>query len=222
MQLISVNIGTERIVPKEHGVERTGIYKLPVEGPVQVTALGLPGDAVCDKKHHGGLDQAVYVYGGADYEWWAGELGRALAPGTFGENLTIGGLESPAAGIGDRFTIGTVVLEVAAVRIPCKTLARRMSDPQFIERFRRAARPGLYCRVLREGSLRPGDAVTGEEYPGVRVGVMELFHEYYASEHDETTLRRLLAAPLAERARRDQERRLAAVLKKTADIHEEI
>ena len=212
MQLISVNLGQERVVPKQRGSERTGIYKLPVDGPVQVTSAGLRGDAVCDRKNHGGPDQAVYVYGGEDYAWWSRELGHELAPGTFGDNLTLGGLESARAFIGDRFTIGTVVLEVTAPRIPCKTLARRMGDAQFIERFRRAERPGLYCRVLREGSLRRGDAVTWEAYPGAKVEAVELFREYYAAEHDEATLRRLLAAPLAERAWRDQEKRLEKLL----------
>jgi MOSC domain-containing protein YiiM len=212
MQLISVNLGQERIVPKERGSERTGIYKLPVEGPVRVTFAGLSGDTISDRKNHGGPDQAVYVYGGADYAWWSQELGYELAPGTFGDNLTLGGLESARASIGDRFTIGTVVLEVTAPRIPCKTLARRMGDPQFIERFRRAERPGLYCRVLQEGSLRPGDAATREKYPGAAVLAVELFRDFYTSIHDEATVRRFLAAPIAARARRDQERRLEKLL----------
>ena len=212
MQLISVNLGQERTVPKGRGNERTGIYKMPVNDPVAVTRLGMAGDAICDAKNHGGPDQAVYVYGTPDYAWWSQELGHTLAPGTFGENLTIDGLESARAAIGDRLTIGTVVLEVSAPRIPCGTLARRMGDPQFVKRYRAAERPGLYCRVLQEGSLRVGDAVSYAPAPAGAVPVLDLFRDHYVAGPDEASVQRFLASPLAERARRDQEERLEKIL----------
>ncbi len=77
------------------------------------------------------------------------ELGTELAPGTFGENLTVGGLESMDYNIGDRFHIGTVVLEVTAPRILASRW-QRMGDPTFVKRFRYAERPGLYCRVIQQ------------------------------------------------------------------------
>ena len=132
-------------------VERTGIFKFPTNEAVKVTKLGLEGDVIVDKKHHGGPDQAVYVYGAADYEWWSKELGREIAPGTFGENLTIGELESAQFNIGDYLYVGEVTLQVTAPRIPCGTFATRMDDPQWVKRFRHAERPGLYCRVIQEG-----------------------------------------------------------------------
>ena len=89
MHLLSINIGAARAVDETRPHDLTGIYKEPVAGPVQVTTYGLPGDTIVSTKHHGGPDQALYVYGGADYAWWAAELGREFAPGTFGENLTI-------------------------------------------------------------------------------------------------------------------------------------
>ena len=89
MHLLSINIGSARTIGNANVSGQTGIYKLPVAGPVQVTADGLADDAIVDTKNHGGPDQAVYVYGGADYAWWVAELARELAPGTFGENLTI-------------------------------------------------------------------------------------------------------------------------------------
>ncbi len=217
MELISVNVGQERIVPKPRGVERTGIYKLPVEAPARVTALGLADDAVCDMKNHGGPDQAVYVYGGEDYRWWSHKLGHSLTPGTFGENLTVSGLESARACIGDRLSIGEVVLEVTAPRIPCKTLARRMGDPQFVKRFREAERPGLYCRVLREGSLQAGQTVAYERAPAGAVRILDLFRDHYAPAADEASVRRFLASPLAERARREQEERLEKLLARKAE-----
>ena len=106
MQLISVNIGQERTQQNGPRLETTGIYKLPTQVSAQVRSLGLKGDFVCDTKNHGGPDQAVYVYGMADYAWWSQELGREIVPGTFGENLTVSGLESAQFYIGDRLQIG--------------------------------------------------------------------------------------------------------------------
>src|SRR5687768_2572609 len=106
MKLISVNLGEQRTLQRKDRVEITGIFKIPTPEAVKVTKLGLEGDVVFDKKDHGGPDQAVYVYGAADYEWWAKELGREFVPGTFGENLTIGGLESTSFNIGDYLHVG--------------------------------------------------------------------------------------------------------------------
>jgi MOSC domain-containing protein YiiM len=208
MQLLSSNIGSVRTIGNANVSGQTGIYKLPVAGAVQVTADGLADDAIVDTKNHGGPDQAVYIYGGADYAWWTGELGRELAPGTFGENVTISELESAPLAIGDRLHIGAVTLEVTAPRIPCWKLAQRMGDPGFVKRFRAAERPGAYCRVVCAGELRAGEPVTVVPYAGERVTVAEVFRDYYEPARDPATIRRFLAAPLAERARTDKERQL--------------
>ena len=141
MLLSSVNLGEVRKIENAKASGLTGIFKEPVLEPVQVTQFGLDGDSICDIQNHGGPDQAVYIYGGADYAWWAVELGQALPPGCFGENLTVDALESAQFSIGDRLQVGVVILEVTAPRIPCVTLAARMGDPDFIKRFRAAERP---------------------------------------------------------------------------------
>jgi MOSC domain-containing protein YiiM len=212
MKLLSVNIGQARTHQKGSELETTGIYKRPVSGPVQITALGLQDDAVCDTKDHGGPDQAVYIYGSVDYDWWARELGRELAPGTFGDNLTISGLESARFSIGDRLHTGSVILEVTAPRIPCATLAARMGDPKFVKRYRHAARPGLYCRVIRAGTVQAGDEVKVEPCQGETVSVLDLFTDYYVPVKNEATLRRFLRAPIAIRARSDVEADLKKLL----------
>jgi MOSC domain-containing protein YiiM len=219
MHLLSINIGTARAVDESRPHDITGIYKEPVFGPVQVTRTGLPADAIISTRHHGGPDQALYVYGGGDYAWWAGELGRELAPGTFGENLTIGDLETAALAIGDRLHIGDrpdtggVVLEVTAPRIPCDTFARRMGDPAFVARFRAAERPGVYCRVVREGMIQAGDLVRLEPYAGDRVTAAEVFRDYYEPDRSLAAISRFLAVPLAVRAREAKRRQLREALR---------
>ncbi len=135
MKLISVNIGQEQKILKGKSSDITGIFKNPVAGRTELTRTGLAGDSIVDTKNHGGVDQAVYIYTAPDYRWWSKELGKDLSPGTFGENLTVSGLESALLHVGDRLLIGSVILEVTAPRIPCGTLAARMGDPQFVKRF---------------------------------------------------------------------------------------
>ncbi len=212
MQLISVNLGQERILQRKDRVEQTGIFKFPTAAPVKLTKLGLEGDVIISKKHHGGPDQAVYVYGGADYRWWSQELGKEIPPGTFGDNLTISDLESTQFDIGDYIHIGEVTLQVTAPRIPCATFAARMENPQWVKRFRYAERPGLYCRVIREGFVQAGDPVSIEKFTGETISVLEMYRDYYDRNKSEETLRRHLNAPIAIRARRALESELEDLL----------
>ena len=218
MQLLSVNIGERKPLQRKDRLDQTGIFKLPVHGPVRVTRLGLEGDVIVSKRHHGGPDQAVYVYGWADYEWWSKELGQNLEPGTFGENLTISDLESARFQIGDYLHIEQVTLQVTAPRIPCGTFAARMGDPQWVKRFRRAERPGLYCRVIQDGFVQAGNNVSIEPYTEPTVSIVEMYREYYDRNKNEETFRRHFNAPIAIRARKDLEKELEtrrAVLRKS-------
>jgi MOSC domain-containing protein YiiM len=208
MQLISVNIGHEQILQRKNRVEKTGIFKSPVGEHVRVTKLGLEKDVIVSKKHHGGPDQALYVYGLPDYEWWVRELGKEMAPGLFGENLTISELESARFHIGDILQVGETTIQVTAPRIPCSTFAARMGDPQWVKKFRRAERPGLYCRVLQEGHIKTGDSVSVERYKEETLSIVEMFRDYYVQDKSLNTLLRHLNAPIAIRARRDLEAEL--------------
>ena len=212
MRLIGVNLGQERILQRRDHVERTGIFKVPTQEPVKLTKLGLEGDVIVSKKHHGGPDQAVYVYGGADYKWWSEELGKEILPGTFGDNLTISDLESAEFNIGDFIHMAEVTLQVTAPRIPCATFAARMEDPQWVKRFRYAERPGLYCRVLKEGFVQAGDAVSIEKYTSETISALQMYRDFYNRNKSEETLRRHLSAPIAIRARRALESDLEDLL----------
>ena len=212
MHLLSVNVGAETPIEGARKSGKTGIFKHPVRGPVRVLSGGLAGDTISDRENHGGPDQAVYLFGAPDYGWWSEALGRELPPGTFGENLTVAGLESAAVCVGDRLGIGTAILEVTAPRIPCLTLAVRMGDPAFLKRFRRAERPGAYCRVVREGEVRAGDPVDYTPYAGERVPVLEVFRAFFDGSPSEDVLRRQLSVPIAVRARREYEEQLAQLL----------
>jgi len=197
--LVSVNIGDPVVQPGS--AELTGIVKTPRTGPVMVDAAGLLGDSIMDKKHHGGPDQAVYLYLMEDYDWWMEEVGGLLAPGTFGENLTIDGIDSAPLAIGDRLAIGDVLLEVTWHRTPCATLGRRMRDMRWVKRFQRANRPGAYTRVLSPGFVEAGMRVDYLPYSGERVTVRELMSFDGVADLPPDLLRRALATPIRQRSR---------------------
>src|SRR4051794_38845710 len=134
-RLASVNVGTPvRLrTPKGRQV-RTAIWKDPVEGRVAVRGVNLDGDAQADLRVHGGPDKAVYAYAREDTAFWEDELGRELGPGAFGENLTTGGVDVTNALIGERWAIGTTVLEVCQPRFPCFKLGIRFDDPEMLKR----------------------------------------------------------------------------------------
>ena len=202
MQLLSVNLGQERILQRKDRVEKTGIFKFPTSEPIWLSKLGLQNDVIVSKKHHGGPDQAIYVYGTADYEWWSQQLEKEILPGTFGENLTIGELESAHFNIGDYLHSGDVTLQVTAPRIPCNTFAARMEDPQWVKKFRHAERPGLYCRVIKEGFVQTDDAVSVEKYTGKTISILEMYRDYYVRDKTEEMIRRQLNAPIDIRSRK--------------------
>jgi MOSC domain-containing protein YiiM len=211
-RLVSVNV-VHALIPDVLGTEdRTAIDKRPVEGRVVVSVpgdaeVGLAGDQIYDREHHGGLDQAIYAYAGEDRAWWANELGREVDAGAFGENLSTEGLDVTGAVIGERWQIGAdgVLLEVTAPRIPCRTFQGWMDEPHWVKRFTAHGAPGAYLRILSPGTVGAGDAIEVVDRPehGVTIGDVFVIRRAPAD-----GLLRMLEMPglhdeLAEAARRD-------------------
>jgi MOSC domain-containing protein YiiM len=165
-RIASVNVGATAVIGERRGRPwRSAIVKEPVAGPVRVAELGLEGDDQHNRKYHGGPNQAVYAYAEEDVAWWSAELGKPFDATVLGHNLTTAGVDVSAVVIGERWRIGTALLEATSPRIPCATLAKRVGVPGMLKRFARAGRPGAYFRVLEEGTLAAGDAITVLERP---------------------------------------------------------
>jgi MOSC domain-containing protein YiiM len=171
-QVLSVNLAEPRTLERRGRPQRTGIWKRPAGGPVRLVETGVEGDFVGDRRSgHGAPDKTVYSYAREDYAWWEGELGRTLAPGSFGENLTLEGIEASRAEVGEQWRVGRALLEVTGPRLPCWKLGVKMGDPKFVKRFGAALRLGAYLRVLEEGEVAAGHAATVVERPGHGVTV---------------------------------------------------
>jgi MOSC domain-containing protein YiiM len=190
--VVSVNVGTPREVSWRGQTVRTAIWKDPVAGRVKVRGVNVDGDEQGNREVHGGVDKALYAYAAEDYEWWAAELGRELAPGTFGENLTVRGIDVSGALVGERWRAGGTLLEVAQPRTPCFKLGIRMGSQRFPRQFAAARRPGAYLRILAEGEVAAGDPVEVVDRPGHGLTVAEVSRIYH---DDHAAAARLLQVP---------------------------
>jgi len=174
--LESVNVGTPQPIQVSDRAVLSAIWKHPVSGRVPLRGVNLQGDDQADRTVHGGPDKAVYAYAREDIDWWETELGRPLGDAPFGENLDVRGLPVSEAVIGERWAVGSALLQVAQPRLPCFKLGLRMGDPRFLRRFAAAGRPGAYLRILREGDIGAGDVITVLDRPahGVTSAIVAL------------------------------------------------
>jgi MOSC domain-containing protein YiiM len=161
-------------------------------GRVAARGVNLEGDDQADRESHGGPDKAVYVYAMEDTRWWSEEIGRSLEYGEFGENLTTEGIDVTNALVGERWEIGSTVLEVSEPRVPCWRLAVRMEDNGFPRRFTKAGRPGAYLRIAVEGTLGKGDEIRIVERPHHDLTIGDVFRIYT---RDREEAERLLTVP---------------------------
>lgn len=207
MKLVSVNIGGVTQIEIGGGTVGTGIYKVPVSGPVIAGHRNLDGDRIVDLRVHGGEHKAVYAYPVEHYEVWADELGcdrGDLRPGQFGENFTIEGLLEEDAHIGDRFRIGQALMEVTQPRVPCYKLALRMNDPEFPKKLIASKRSGFYLRVIEEGEVVKDNDIKLEEPGPEQISIKDLYTLRFEDPSDKDTIKRAIGIPaLSEEWRKE-------------------
>jgi ferredoxin-NADP reductase/MOSC domain-containing protein YiiM len=160
-KVLSVNVGLPRDIEWQGRTVRTAVWKEPVAGRRWARRLNIDGDGQGDLSGHGGEQRAVFVYQIDSYRHWEKELGRTdLVPGQFGENLTVEGLSDDTVCIGDRYRIGRALFEVTQPRVTCYRVGIRMQEPRMAALLVAHGRPGFYLRVLEEGEIGSGDAIT--------------------------------------------------------------
>jgi MOSC domain-containing protein YiiM len=191
-RVLSVNVGTVREFEYGGRPARSAIWKSPAVGRIAVRGVNLAGDDQADRRAHGGPDKVVYAYAVEDARWWQQQIGRSLGYGEFGENFTTEGVEVNDALVGERWQIGTTVLEVSEPRIPCWRLGVRMNDKTFPRQFSQALRPGSYLRLIVQGTVGAGDEIRVVEKPTHGVSIRDVFR-IYMRDHGE--VQRLLTVP---------------------------
>jgi MOSC domain-containing protein YiiM len=202
--VLSVNVGHTVPAAWAGRLRRTAIDKARLAARVYVGPLGVEGDEQADTASHGGVDRAVYAFAREDIDAWERALGRSLHNGQFGENLTTGGVDVNEALIGERWRVGSALLEVSAVRIPCRVFAAWLQEQGWVRRFTEAARPGPYLRVLEPGEVAAGDPVEVQHRPAHGVTVSLAFQALTTRPDLLPLLQEApaLASDLAERAGR--------------------
>jgi MOSC domain-containing protein YiiM len=191
MKLISINVGLPRTVTLNGDPVSTGIFKEPVAGRVMVRTLNLEGDRQADLSVHGGPSKAVYVYPAEHYDYWKRELpGMKLPWGMFGENFTSVGLFESEVNIGDKFSVGSVVVMVTEPRMPCYKLGIKFGRSDIVKKFLASERTGFYFAVLQEGEVGPGDPTEPRDKIDHGVGVSDITRLYTREKRNLGLLRR--------------------------------
>jgi ferredoxin-NADP reductase/MOSC domain-containing protein YiiM len=195
-RLLSVNVGMPRDVEWEGRIVHTGIWKDPVEGRRMVRRLNVDGDGQGDKRGHGGVNRAVFVYQSGSYRYWQQFLGRDdFTYGQFGENFTVDGLADDEVCIGDRFRIGSALFEVSQPRVTCYRVGIRMGEPRMPSLLVAHRRPGFYLRVLEEGEVGAGDEIERVERGQEAMTVAQIDGMLYLPGHARRDLTRALRIP---------------------------
>jgi MOSC domain-containing protein YiiM len=211
MRVVSVNVGAPAQVETTGGMVLTSIFKSPVGGRVAVRRHNIDGDRQSDLTVHGGPNKAVYGYAEEHFSYWRGELPSVdFVPGIFGENLTTQGLDEETVHIGDRFRVGSAILQVTQPRMPCYKLGIRFNRPDMVKRFWLSGRPGFYFSIVEEGDLAAGDSIERIGGETEQISVADVVALYRREKTDSELLQRALRAPLSGSWKQEILERLAA------------
>ena len=183
-KLVSINVGTPREFEYKGRTAISAIWKSPVSGRVVAKGVNLEGDDQADREAHGGFDKAIYAYAIEDLQWWVQQIEQDIEHGQFGENFTTQGLDVNGALVGERWKIGSTILEVSEPRIPCWRFGVRMNDNTFPKKFTQALRPGSYLRIIEEGDVGVGDEIKVVEKPKHDLSIQDVFR-IYTKDRDE-------------------------------------
>lgn len=194
--LVSVNVGMPRDVSWRGRTVHTGIWKSPVAGPVMARTLNLDGDGQGDLAGHGGEQRAVFVYQLDSYRYWQQYLQRDdFTHGMFGENFTVDGLADSEVCVGDRYRIGSAEFEVTQPRTTCYRVGIRLGVPEMPALLVSHRRPGFYFRVLTQGRVRAGDAITRTYQDPRRLSVADIDALLYLPDPDPGAVRSAATIP---------------------------
>ncbi|MBW8333719.1 MAG: MOSC domain-containing protein [Prolixibacteraceae bacterium] len=205
MQVLSANIAQPATIIWRGQEVLTGIYKYAVDTPIFLNSEDVENDHVLDRRYHGGVDKACYLYSADHYPFWKDKFPELKWEwGMFGENLTVSGLNESDVRIGDRFQIGGAIVQVSQPRQPCFKLGVRFGDQKVVDDFWNLPFPGVYVRVLQAGNVAKGDRFTLLESNPDSLSVSEVFSIFRSNRTDFDLIKKAIDEPfLAESCRKD-------------------
>lgn len=184
MKIISTNIGKPKTIKWKGKEVKTGIFKYSVNEPIYLDTDDVVNDHVTDRRYHGGVDKACYLYAANHYSYWQKFYPDLEMPwGMFGENLTVKGLNEAEVNIGDIFKIGDTVVQATQPRQPCFKLEFRFNDQEIVRKFVDSGFSGVYVRVLENGFVKSGDSIELLERKNA-VSIKKVYDFIYANEFD--------------------------------------
>lgn len=181
-----------------NGAELSAITKYPREGPVQILRDGLAPDEQADRRHHGGPEMALHLYPLDHHAFWSGEIGAhdlLDQPGAFGSNLAVRGIAETDVHIGDRFRLGSAMVEISQPRKPCWKIEHRFGVKGIVARIVTSGRSGWYFRVIEPGEVAAGDTLERTHLGHCEWSVARCFAAIHAGKATHAELAELAALP---------------------------
>lgn len=189
MKVVSVNIGERKGVKYRGKTVQTGIFKKPVTRPIILGKFDVEGDAVIDRRYHGGEFKACYLYSADHYEFWKNKYpDLEWEYGMFGENITVEGLNEKEIQIGDIFYLGDCRVRVTQPRQPCFKLGLRFGSQSIVKAFSQAPFPGVYVSVIEEGTVKIGDNFSLSERLHDTIGILDVYELIYTKTPNQEAL----------------------------------
>lgn len=193
MKVIATNIGDRRSINYRGKTIETGIYKAPVKEGIFLEKEDVKGDAVVDRRFHGGIDKACYLYSAEAYEYWKPlYMDLDWKYGMFGENLTVLGLDEKLLKVGDRYQVGDAIVEISQPRQPCFKLGIRMGTQAILKQFMNTSLSGSYVRVIKNGMVKEGDIFHLIHEAIGNPTIFEIFHTLYQEKIYKSTINKIL------------------------------
>ena len=194
MKVVSVNIGEKKAVEWKGKTVFTGIYKYPVNQSIFLGETDVEGDHVDDREHHAGIHMACYIYSADHYPFWKEKYPELeWDHGMFGENITIEGLHESDFKLGDKYQLGTAVVQVSQPRKPCFKLGIRFGTQAILKDYINSDFPGIYLRVIEKGEVKIGDELILIERHPANISLLEAYHlQYDSTEADHERINEIL------------------------------
>ncbi len=192
MKVVSVNLGSRKTILWRGKNVQTGIFKNPEDRPIFLESSDVHNDSVVDRRFHGGVDKACYLYSADYYEYWKKKYPELEWNfGMFGENITVEGLNETKLNIGAKYQVGEALVQISQPRQPCFKLGVRFNNQKVLKEFIEFGHPGTYVRVLIPGKVSTGDVISLQEETE-SLSVSEIFKLLYEKSRNQEMVEKAL------------------------------